>query len=325
MKAAKSYGLVVDVFSYCNLRCPTCIVGAKFGAIAEWPKGLMSVEKLEAILDKALGEFDVQWVCLYNWTEPLLHPRLPELVAACAKRGLATSLSSNLNVRPDYDFERLLAAGPSDFRISVSGFTQPIYERGHAGGDIERVKANMAALARAWDAAGAAPERLHVFYHVYAYNMDEIDPMKAYCDRLGVRFTLGYAQVFPVEKIVALAGGDASADDAALLDTLAVPLPRALAMVGSAERKCRLLEDVVTIDVAGNVMLCCGTSMNRANAVGAFAEMSIEAIDAAKSRHPQCRSCLKLNIPRYFAYPPELNAVLAEKLAAAGVKTRLQP
>jgi hypothetical protein len=56
--STKEYTFYIDVFSYCNLRCPTCIVGNKFGDIHEWP-GLMSVELLD-ILDKALSECRIQ-------------------------------------------------------------------------------------------------------------------------------------------------------------------------------------------------------------------------------------------------------------------------
>src|SRR5580704_11655035 len=69
-------------FSYCNLRCPSCLVGAPYGALSDWPRGLMSPELLGQIVDKALRECRISAVGLYNWTEPLLHPRIAELVRA---------------------------------------------------------------------------------------------------------------------------------------------------------------------------------------------------------------------------------------------------
>src|SRR5580700_4126578 len=92
------FGFFIDVFSHCNLRCPSCLVGNKFGNTSEWPKGLMSAKTLDQILEKATRECAVQWVSLFNWTEPLLHPNIVELIGTVKKYGAPISLSSNLNV-----------------------------------------------------------------------------------------------------------------------------------------------------------------------------------------------------------------------------------
>jgi tRNA (mo5U34)-methyltransferase len=56
----------IDVFSYCNLRCPSCVVGNKFGDIAAWPRGLMTSDllgRLEAarLITSALGVTNVTY------------------------------------------------------------------------------------------------------------------------------------------------------------------------------------------------------------------------------------------------------------------------
>src|SRR6266567_366703 len=95
------YHFYIDVFSYCNLRCPSCIVGNKYGDISAWPKGLMEPRLLQKIIDKALSECIVSGVGLYNWTEPLLHPDIASLVRVIKSSNVVCWLSSNLNVLRD--------------------------------------------------------------------------------------------------------------------------------------------------------------------------------------------------------------------------------
>ena len=311
--STKEYIFYIDVFSYCNLRCPTCIVGNKFGDIHEWPKGLMSVELLGRILDKALSECRILAVGLYNWTEALLHPDLPMLVREVKARGLPCHLSSNLNVlrRP----EELLAEGPDSLRVSVSGFTQPIYQLGHRAGDIEKVKHNMVLLAEAKATTGAATG-IEVFYHRYKHNVAEMALMEQFALSLGFTFRSCLAQIFPVEKIINISEGKVSPDDRTTLDLLALPLERALAVTSQTKNtSCRLFDDMMTLDIEGNVMLCCGSSMERSNVVGNFLEMPLAELQALKGQKTLCGPCLDLGIPDYFmATYPEFEAIASETI-----------
>ncbi len=78
----------IDVMSVCNLACPTC-------PVANWPKeswtdvgGIMDAALLHQLIQKAIRECLVSDVSLFAYTEPLLHPRLPELVAIVKSYGL---------------------------------------------------------------------------------------------------------------------------------------------------------------------------------------------------------------------------------------------
>ena len=307
--ARKTYGFYVDVFSYCNLRCPSCIVGNKYGDVTTWPNGVMQPELLARILDKALAECDVSWVGLYNWTEPLLHPRLPEMIRTVKSRNVPITISSNLNVlrNPELIFQE----NPDHFRVSLSGFTQPIYEIGHRAGNIETVKNNLKYLAEAKKAVSNSTTQVQIFYHRYNYNTHEIAPMKALADSLGFRFDTILAQVFPVEKIIEISEGRISADDHQLLSRLLLPLDKALVVTSQTKKaSCNLLEEMFTLDVQGNVMLCCGSSMERSNVVGNFLDFSIAELEQRKRAMKLCNSCLNLGIPDYFAGHPEFENLI---------------
>jgi hypothetical protein len=98
----------------------------------------MSLEMFQAILDKAQLETIVRGICLFNWAEPLLHPRCPEFVAECHKRGLACHLSTNLN--STRNLKETLHAKPTSIRISLSGWTNDSSNKTHTGGNLDKVK-----------------------------------------------------------------------------------------------------------------------------------------------------------------------------------------
>ena len=101
------------------------------------------------------------------------------LVGAVKSRGIACWLSSNLNVLRNP--EELVAGGLDFLRVSLSGFTQAVYRRGHREGDIEAVKANMRRLAAAVKATKATT-RVEVFYHLYRHNRHEVAAMKSFAE-----------------------------------------------------------------------------------------------------------------------------------------------
>lgn len=294
----KGYGFEIDVFSYCNLRCPSCLVGMHWGDVGEWRHTLMPQPLLERILDKAMAECEVRWVGLYNWTEPLLHPDVVQLIGVVKSRKLPCLMSSNLNVLRDP--EGLISGGLDFMRVSLSGFTQPVYQRGHRGGDVETVKANMRRLSDAVKATGARTH-VQVFYHLYRYNQHEAAAMQSFAEELGFHFETVYAYVTLVEKIIEIAKGNITMADRDLLDNLAIPLEGALALTSQAKKStCGLRDGIIPIDPQGNVMLCTGTSMKPQNIIGRFLDHSIDELQERRRRMTQCGPCLELGIEDYL-------------------------
>jgi MoaA/NifB/PqqE/SkfB family radical SAM enzyme len=309
----KRFTFYIDVFSYCNLRCPSCTVGNEFGDPHGWPRGLMSVQLLEQILDKALDECEIEAVGLYNWTEPLLHPQIRELIRVVKSRGITCWISSNLNKLPNP--EPLVVARPDLFRVSLSGFSQEVYGVTHRGGNIQLVKENMRRLAAALTNIGGAPPHVEVFYHKYSHNVHEMPLMEEFARSLGFAFNSTWAYISPVEKIISLSEGLQTDDDKKLLDILALPLDRALAITSQLHRStCPLLEEVIALDISGNSMLCCGSSMDRRNIVGNFLQVPLEEMQERRREMSLCSSCLKLGIPDYFLGRPEFDRIAAERL-----------
>ena len=304
-KALPRMNYYVDVFGYCNLRCPSCPVGNWPKDEASYTKGMISEDLFRRILEKAKSESTVASIGLFNWTEPLLNPNLPALIRMVKSYGLWSAVSSNLNLLKNED--ALMAADPDWFRVSVSGFRQEIYERNHREGDIEQVKRNMRLLADAKKRTGARTD-CEVFFHRYVDNAADEEPMRAYAESLGYRFQSAWAYMMPVEKIISYVDPSSpevvlTSEDYALMDRLALPTDEAVALTASHHvTRCDLQDEFMAIDVKGDVYLCCATSGRPTNRIGGFLELTLEEIQARKREHRLCGSCMKMGLPDYLSH-----------------------
>jgi MoaA/NifB/PqqE/SkfB family radical SAM enzyme len=159
----------------------------------------MDWDLMERIIDKIASENPHAIVFLYGNSEPFLHPRLPEVIQAVNKRGLHCEMSTNLNYVHHVD--EVLAARPDFIIISLSGFTQEVYEKGHAGGKIDKVKANMEVISAALGRC-ANPPKVSVNYHIYKDNEHELPLMKQYAENLGIGFFTSFARAISMENAI---------------------------------------------------------------------------------------------------------------------------
>jgi pyruvate-formate lyase-activating enzyme len=306
--ARPRFSFYIDVFGYCNLRCPTCPVGNWDDDPSVFHHGVMSKALLERLLDKATSECVVAGVGLFNWSEPLLHPVIHELVGAVRSRGIHCSISTTLNVLRAPD--PLMQSNRDWLRVSVSGFTQEIYARGHKGGDIERVKANMRRLADAKRRTGATTD-LELYFHKYVDNEADEAPMKAYAEMLGYRYAADWALMMPLEKSLTIAlpaepRATLTREDHATLARLALKMDQAFAVTSKrGVTSCSLRDDFIVLDVEGNATLCCTSMASKANTIGNYLSVPIEAIQAARRSHALCKPCMSVGFPLVANYADE--------------------
>src|SRR4029079_11672116 len=138
--------LYIDV-SHCNIRCKMCPVGDVRG-VRQSAAGLMRIDLFTKIVDKIVDEgININAFYIGNWGEALMNPDLPKILELAKRRLNPQQLlvNSNLSLKIN-DPRALLLSGITDLRASVSGMTQPVYERNHAGGNIERILNNLILL-----------------------------------------------------------------------------------------------------------------------------------------------------------------------------------
>lgn len=282
----------IDVIGGCNLKCPSCPRGNSLNIPRT--KGLMEPNLLDRIMKKAVNECNIVNVGLFNWTEPLLHPHIADLVKIIRSYGAPCSISSNLSVNKKFD--DLLVSNPEAIYVSTSGFTQSVYEITHKGGDIELVKKNMKSLSEAKLKHGSTTT-LTVLFIRYKNNRQEEVLMQGYAESLGFGFLAYDARMLPLEKVLAYITNDptlsqVTPNDLALMDLLVLPLDEAMKIARQhKDQPCTLLTKQFVINVLGNVELCCGTYDSNKYTICNFLDTPMSQIQSLRSSHSMCNKC----------------------------------
>ena len=181
----------VDVVGSCNLRCAMCPQG-RIGRLVAPKKAVMSVDLFERVVSFLLVKgFIGEYINLYNWGDPLLHPQLDQILEICNEKKLKVIISTNLSV-PSYRLKALENHNIELLIVSISGFSQEKYVKNHIGGDFALVKKNLEELANHRDKI----KDIVVKYLVFNYNKEELDLAKGFC--LDYRLDFGaYAGAIP--------------------------------------------------------------------------------------------------------------------------------
>lgn len=264
----------------------------------------MSAQMFEQIVTKIRRESPaVKLLWLFNWTEPVLHPRLPQLIEIAAAHGFRVCLSSNLNAGKHY--EEVMAAAPRLWIVSLSGFTQDVYARGHTKGDIEVVKDNMRRLSELRHRYGDKTE-ISVSYHCYNDNLgSEYDSMREFCASLDLACVPTLAYFYPLEKLFDYFEGTLTDEDQALVDRLIVSPQEASAMaLASPSGDCGLRATMMSINCDGTVSLCCTVFDRKYVIAESYLDTSLEELQARKYRHETCKQCMSRGLHDTFAYQP---------------------
>jgi radical SAM protein with 4Fe4S-binding SPASM domain len=140
-------------------------------------------------------------VVLHNWGEPLLHPKIADMVAYASRKGLATELSTDLNNLRDELPTDLVRAGLGRLVVSLDGATQGSYELYRQGGTLETVLSNIARMAEAKRRMHSRSPCLEVQILVMRHNEHELEQIERGARRAGAnRCELGFTIVNTLDR-----------------------------------------------------------------------------------------------------------------------------
>lgn len=293
----------IDIMGACNLKCGSCPHSIPDHGV---PKGSMSFDTFGKILSKAKTEQrELSHISLYSWGDPLLHPHLPKFIEASHNENLAVAVSSNLSINLDDRLEAIVEAVPDYFKVSVSGFTQKIYEITHQGGDVRLVKSNLYKLRYLMDKTKKS-FLVDINYHLYNNNAgEELLQFKNLARELGFVLSETYSLVMPLERVLNYLDGTPDFQTSRLNeDLLLVSIDEGIEASGGknlGKRPCPYLTNQVNINADLSVPLCCLTFERSSETIVSrnYLDSTFEEILDAKYTMRLCERCQSEGLPEY--------------------------
>lgn len=127
----------IEVTSRCNLQCVMCPVAV---LADRWPAFDLPWETFQ----RTAAAFEkTKWVYLQGWGEPLLHPRLFDMIALAKGAGCQVGFTTNGTRLTLAAGERLLDPDLDLLSVSIAGATAATHEAIRGGSDFQRLVDNV--------------------------------------------------------------------------------------------------------------------------------------------------------------------------------------
>ncbi|MDR1257163.1 MAG: radical SAM protein [Spirochaetaceae bacterium] len=310
----------IEISGVCNLRCIACPRGKTAeGAERLETGGFMSVADYKKVLQKLLKE--IPWlftVDLYIWSDPLLHPKLAEIIEYNNSLGIGSGISTNMN-HGKY-LEAVIKAGPDYIRVSTSGFGPKNYEITHTGGRWDVLYKNLLD-AKSYIKKHNSPTIITVLYHANKNNLPEFKDMHDFCVENGFRLEPLLSSIFSdyamdyIEKRPLWEGAEFAKN------IMLISLDEILKHCALEHSKtCLAMRALPVINWDLSVLTCCNYSYERL--APNYLDITIDEIINLRNNSGLCKKCIEYSLHRFWDhadYTKYLRPLLAEinKVSAA--------
>ena len=208
--------------------------------------------------------------------------------------GGITDFSTNGSILPD--FRRLNYNAIGGIIISIPGFSQASYDKVHGFKFMDIIE-NIIQYAKHF--RHIHNKSILINYHVYQFNIHELDAAKQFAEKLGVRLCPSYAFFNNSKLGINYLKNRLNEKD--LYDAsrqLLLHYVDELLLSHPKEYKCPQLS-YLTLDEFGSVLLCCAMARTQQNySIGSVFDLTLEQIGKLRKEHNACTPCMESG----FAY-----------------------
>jgi radical SAM protein with 4Fe4S-binding SPASM domain len=184
LKSPKVFGLpsrlMIEPANFCNLRCPTCPVGA--GEIVK-TKGAMSLENFKKIIDET-GDY-LYHLTLWNWGEPFLNKDLAEMIKYARRKNIYVITSTNGHFFDERTCEAIIDSGLNELIIALDGLSQETLSQYRVGADFKKIEEGIKTLVRLKREKKSALPKLQLQFIAMKHNQHEAGKVKEFAINLG--------------------------------------------------------------------------------------------------------------------------------------------
>ncbi len=130
--------LYIETTNVCNIDCVMCPTGLHVLGRA---KGFMDFGLFRSVIREMAPH--VRTTTLHIWGEPLLHPRLADMIRFARRYGIAVSISTNATILTEEKARALIGSGLSEIYLCLDGTTAATYEAIRRRADFEVTRSNI--------------------------------------------------------------------------------------------------------------------------------------------------------------------------------------
>lgn len=172
--------LQVEVSAICNAACSYCALNCYKAA---WEGGLME----EDTFQRLAPEFSrASLVFLQGWGEPLLHPRLWEMVHRVKTAGAQVGFTTNGTCLDRESLKNLLDTPIDILAVSIAGITAATSDGWRTGNDFTRLGEALEELKLMKRARGSKKPHVHIAYMLLASNWRDLEGLPMLAHNWGV-------------------------------------------------------------------------------------------------------------------------------------------
>jgi MoaA/NifB/PqqE/SkfB family radical SAM enzyme len=279
-----------EISGLCNAKCPWCVNGR--GNLKPYPSRAIPPEDFKKAIDYLSKEALIDsnsLINLYNYGEPLLHQRLSEILQILLEKKLRYTISTNASIFIELD--PTVLKNLERFFISVPGFSQNSYDKIH-GFDFKKILAN---IDRWINLIG--PEKIQIQYHVYQFNLDEIETASAFFKHKGLNFFpyFAYFNDYQLSKSYLDHTLTQKMLDAASKELFLYYVDTQISRIPD-NYICPQLS-ILTIDEYCNILTCCLISKADPDySIGSLFSLSKHDIEQKKLNRRICKECMQKGI-----------------------------